>query len=322
MVASRPAAAAAVAAALALLVLLHGPPARRAAADAPPADRAAAAAAAAGAVAPPPWPGAPGEPRDMDWWRALHEELRAEAAAAAEQGGLDVALFGDSITEGWRGTAGGGPNPKYSGSRALFDELFRERFPRGAEAFGEAGDQGVHLVWRLRQGELAAGAPPRVAVVLIGTNELGWAASQAAPGSAAAAVLAAVPVAVRGAAEVVRLLRAASPRTQVLLQALLPRGGRDFRQPSLFTPALVAVNAALEAVAAASGGGVDYVDCGAAFLTDDGEAIREELMPDGLHPAGEGQRAMGECVADAAAGALARRAATDAAEAADAPPAI
>jgi hypothetical protein len=131
MVASRPAAAAAVAAALALLVLLHGPPARRAAADAPPADRAAAA-GAAGAVAPPPWPGAPGEQRDLDWWRVLHEELRAEAAAAAEQSGLDVALYGDSITEGWRGTAAGAPDPKYNGSLALFDELFRERFPHGA----------------------------------------------------------------------------------------------------------------------------------------------------------------------------------------------
>ncbi len=181
-------------------------------------------------------------------------------------------------------------------------------------------------MWRLRHGELAAGAPPRVAVVLIGTNELGWAASQAPSGGAAAAVLAAVPAAARGAAEVVRLLRAASPRTRVLLQALLPRGGRDFAQPSLFTPALVAVNAALEAVAAASGGSVDYVDCGAAFLTEDGKAIRGDLMPDGLHPAGEGQRAMGACVADAAAGALARRKAADAAEAAaaaaDAAPAI
>ena len=39
-----------------------------------------------------------------------------------------------------------------------------------------AGDQSAHLQWRLLHGELLVQNPPRVAVLMIGTNDLGAAA--------------------------------------------------------------------------------------------------------------------------------------------------
>lgn len=36
-----------------------------------------------------------------------------------------------------------------------------------------AGDQTAHLQWRLLHGQLLTGNPPKVAVLMIGTNDLG-----------------------------------------------------------------------------------------------------------------------------------------------------
>ena len=37
---------------------------------------------------------------------------------------------------------------------------------------------------------------------------------------------------------------------------------------------------------------MDYVDCTASFLTPDGGTLDHDKMPDGLHPVGEGARAL------------------------------
>ena len=62
----------------------------------------------------------------------------------------------------------------------LYDELaarreaFEATFPlREARAFGVAGDRTQHLLWRVRNGELAFRHLPGVVVVCVGTNNLG-----------------------------------------------------------------------------------------------------------------------------------------------------
>lgn len=60
---------------------------------------------------------------------------------------------------------------------------------------GAAGDQVDHLMYRLQRRELLKRHPPKVSVLLIGTNDLG--AASCFPGGAAPIVRAANPTAQR-----------------------------------------------------------------------------------------------------------------------------
>lgn len=55
----------------------------------------------------------------------------------------------------------------------VYAKYFRERYR--TEALAIAGDQTHHLMWRLMQGETPHGTGALVAVVLIGTNDIGYA---------------------------------------------------------------------------------------------------------------------------------------------------
>ncbi len=55
----------------------------------------------------------------------------------------------------------------------MYGKYFRGRYR--TEALAIAGDQTSHLMWRLLQGESPHGTGASVAVVLIGTNDLGFA---------------------------------------------------------------------------------------------------------------------------------------------------
>lgn len=91
-------------------------------------------------------------------------------------------------------------------------------------------------------------------MLLIGTNDLGTTALRTPKGVEAQLQSVAPGVASR-IQDAVRLLRDELPRSQVVLLGLLPRGtgsgegvpvGQgDFRWPSVFTPAIAAINARL-----------------------------------------------------------------------------
>lgn len=83
---------------------------------------------------------------------------------------MDVVIWGDSITEHTAGHSAG----------TLCCQDVQEAFEA---AFSEAGlqtvtlaisgDMSTHLGWRLRHGEWVT-PPPRVGLLLIGTNDLGF----------------------------------------------------------------------------------------------------------------------------------------------------
>lgn len=103
------------------------------------------------------------------------------------------ALFlGDSLTERW--------------DPANWNDNLA---PRGVLNAGVGGDRTEHLIWRLDHGNLA-GPAPRVAIVLIGTNDLG----HGRPPTLAA----------EGIRAVLLKLRARLPDTRILLLGLWPRG--------------------------------------------------------------------------------------------------
>src|SRR5258707_694668 len=96
-------------------------------------------------------------PAPFPWEAPLHNFYASEA----RQTSANVVFLGDSITFGW----GDAAHP-YVGT-STWDEQIA---PLKAQNFGVPGDQTQNLVWRLQNGELAG--QPKVAVVLIGTNNL------------------------------------------------------------------------------------------------------------------------------------------------------
>ncbi len=182
-------------------------------------------------------------------WMAMHEKFLDRAKA----GDIDLLFLGDSITQGWGG----------SGKEAW------ERFygPRKAANFGIGGDRTQHVLWRLDHGEID-GIKPKVAVLMIGTNNLGT----NEPDDIADGVTA-----------IVKKLRKALPETKILLLGIFPRD----ENPSARRERIVSIN---EQIAKLDDGKmVKYLDIGKHFLNSD-ETISKDVMPDFLHLSPKGYR--------------------------------
>jgi len=174
----------------------------------------------------------------------------------------------------------------------VFASTFAE--PYNAVAFGEAGDQSHHLLWRLHHGELH-GSPAAV-VLLIGTNDLGAARYLANGNDEEALINEAVSTVSNNILLSVQTIHRISPSTSVLLVGVLPRAGDDsrMRQPSVYSAAIEAVNLHLQEFESVDGR-VMFVDCGKGFLLPDGSGIDPKTMPDGLHPSGDGAQVLADC---------------------------
>jgi lysophospholipase L1-like esterase len=182
-------------------------------------------------------------PRGDEWWRERH----AVCVAKTKEGGFDVALIGDSITQGWE-----------SEGKAAWNATFA---PLKAANFGFSGDRTEHLLWRLDNGEIV-GADPKVVVLMIGTNNVGTGHT---PEETAEGVL-----------KVVDLLLAKT-RAKVLLLGVFPRA----IEPN--NPMRVAVSQATRLFwNRIDNPRVTKLDIGKAFLRFDG-TLRTLLMPDALH---------------------------------------
>ena len=116
------------------------------------------------ADAPPPIPVVPkdakalvGVPRPAsDNVAARTEQFNRQAKA----GGFDVLFIGDSITHLWEQHG---------------KEVCEERIaPFGAANFGIGGDTTATVLWRLDHGNLEGALDPKVIVLMLGTNNIGW----------------------------------------------------------------------------------------------------------------------------------------------------
>jgi len=228
-------------------------------------------AAAAAPVACDPAASAPVDQLDKTWWATRHTDLLAQIARRPDP---EVLLIGDSITQ------------NYEKSKAP-DENFQptwQRFyaPRRALNLGFSGDTTVNLLWRLRHGEID-GIAPKVAVMLIGTNDT-------AQGRNAEKTVCGVHADV---AEIKRRL----PDTRILLIGVLP---------SDISPAKSATDAAVNAGLAAQYAEdprVTYLDIGAAFQRGgmlDTSIFYDPRLADrharALHPDTIGQARMAEAI--------------------------
>ncbi|WP_162249878.1 GDSL-type esterase/lipase family protein [Massilia sp. Root351] len=188
-------------------------------------------------------------------WEARHEQKLAELRKLKEAGkNPGIVFIGDSITEGWE--------------KAGLPVWKRYYEQYNALALGFGGDHTENVLWRLRHGEID-GIAPKVAVLMIGTNNAGD--RQDEPEATAAGIKA-----------IVDELRRRLPDTKVLLLAIFPRD----EQPS---GSLRRLNERVNKLIAgyADGRQVFFANLNAAMLNPDGSLPRE-LMPDMLHPGEKG----------------------------------
>jgi lysophospholipase L1-like esterase len=168
---------------------------------------------------------------------------------AATNGNVGILFVGDSITDGWRG-----------GGKQVFAKNYGEMHPLN---IGIGGDRTQHVIWRLEHGEVE-GISPKVAMLMIGTNNLGSNTNEEIAA---------------GVTKIVHLLHEKLPQTKVLLLGIFPRGAKAE------DPARGRIKAINAEIAKLDDGGktVKYLDIGEKFLEPDG-TLAKEIMPDALHP--------------------------------------
>ena len=134
---------------------------------------------------------------DLPWWKHRFEEKQRRL----HEGKVDLVFYGDSITQDWERS---GP-PAWADFAPIWQRFYGDR---AAVNLGFKGDTTASLLWRIEHGE-AEGIAPRVAVILIGANNMGrphWATEDT----------------VAGIEAIVAELRRRLPRTRLLLLSVLP----------------------------------------------------------------------------------------------------
>lgn len=195
------------------------------------------------------------------WHQERHNAINK--VVEANQGKVDVVFIGDSITQGWEG----------AGAKA-WEESFNSFRPVN---LGISGDRTEHLLWRFDNGNLE-GIDPKVAVIMIGTNNFGYRQDTAEE-------------VYDGVVSVVEKLQEKEPKVQVLLLDIFPRGAK-FNQ---MRGEVLQVNQALQATYN-DDEDVTFYPIGHHFLDDDG-TISKEIMPDELHLSEKGYKIWADAVA-------------------------
>ena len=193
------------------------------------------------------------------WWKDRDKQLTENA----KKGPYDLAFIGDSITQGWEGK-GKEVWEKYYGKTKAIN-------------LGIGGDRTEHVIWRLTRSQQMA-AKPKVAVVMIGTNNTGHQMQD--PEEVAA-----------GVKEILDIIQTRSPKTKILLMGIFPRGATPFDEKRLNN---TAINQIIRRYA--DGNRVQYMDIGNVFLDKEGN-LSKEIMPDLLHPGAEGYERWAKAIA-------------------------
>ncbi|HRJ49335.1 MAG TPA: GDSL-type esterase/lipase family protein, partial [Phycisphaerales bacterium] len=210
-------------------------------------------------------------PRADQFWIDRHALGKARAREASLRGDVDVVFLGDSITQGWEGEG-----------RQAWDDAFSGRVvdglptPRGLN-LGISADRTEHVLYRVLDGTLdplaapSSGRPPRLAVIMIGTNNSHgdqYTARQIADGIVA----------------VTRAVQSRLPGIRVLLLNIFPRNVNKDAQRAKVEAASELAWSDLE-----SDSSIRRMDLGGLFTSPDG-VLDLELMPDALHLSARGYR--------------------------------
>lgn len=183
----------------------------------------------------------------VKWWQPRHDQKLADLKKMQK---VDLLMIGDSITHGWEGRG-----------KKVWDEYYAKR---NAFNIGFSGDRTENVLWRLQNGAIK-GISPKLAVIMIGTNNTGHRQDPAEETAA-------------GIKAIIAELQKQVPKTKVLLLAVFPRGAKS-------DDPLRQLNAGINEIIAgyADDKRVFFLDINAEFLEDDG-TLPKSVMPDLLHP--------------------------------------
>lgn len=195
------------------------------------------------------------DPDHRGGWERRHEQLNDRTA----KGGYDLMFIGDSITHFWE-TFGKDVWVEYYGSRNALN-------------LGISGDRTQHVLWRLENGNVD-GIAPKVAVLMIGTNNVGANSSREIAD---------------GIIAIVQKLNHDLPDMKVLILGVFPRAD----VPQALRDKLKEVNATISTLH--DGDRIHYLDISAAFLDSNG-TLTKEVMPDLLHPQAYGYKLWAEAM--------------------------
>lgn len=187
----------------------------------------------------------------LAWWLPRHQAKLEEARRMVAEGRApQLVLVGDSITQGWEKEG---------------REVWRRHLARyDALGLGFGGDRTENVLWRLQHGAVD-GLDPKVAVLMVGTNNAGLRADPPA-------------LTVAGIRRNIDELQRRLPRTRILVLAIFPR---DADADAPLRRLNDQVNAQLPGLA--DGQRVVFLDINRAFLDSDGR-LPKDVMPDLLHP--------------------------------------
>jgi lysophospholipase L1-like esterase len=183
----------------------------------------------------------PAARNDKDW-----QTRHASFNERVKQGNVDMIFIGDSITHGWEGAG-----------KATWDKFYGKR---NAVNLGIGGDRTQHVLYRLDNGNIN-GISPKLAVIMIGTNN----ASEYAPDEIAGGIKA-----------IVAKLRTKLPDMKILLLGVFPRE----EKPGELRAKLIEVNKQIAKLD--DGQKVFFLDIGDKLAQPDG-TLSKEIMPDFLH---------------------------------------
>lgn len=197
-----------------------------------------------------------------------HKEFLKRIEASKGEG--DVIFLGDSITQGWEG------------NKKAWDASFGAFKPVN---LGISGDQTGHVLWRLTEGKELADLKPKVAVIMIGTNNTGGHSAEQIAG---------------GIKAIIDELHKQKPDLKILLLGVFPRGGRGDADATTKVIPADKLNKKIDAINAitskfADGKKIVYKDIGKEFLNKDG-GLGADVMPDYLHLSGKGYEIWGNAI--------------------------
>ncbi|MGL4555203.1 MAG: GDSL-type esterase/lipase family protein [Gemmataceae bacterium] len=203
----------------------------------------------------------------QEFWKKRHDKFLNQT----KKGGIEVAFLGDSITQGWEGNKG------------TWEKAFGTYRPGN---YGIGGDQTGHVLWRITEGQELEGIDPKLAVIMIGTNNV--------PAKHSAEQIAG------GIKAIVDTLREKKPKMKVLLLGVFPRAGgigkEDMVAPKeKLNKTIPQINAIISKLD--DGKMVFYKDIGPKFLTEDG-GLAKGVMPDLLHLSKKGYEIWADAIKD------------------------
>lgn len=159
---------------------------------------------------------------------------------------IGVLFLGDSITAGW------------GRAKEIWQQHYGQYDPAN---FGIGGDRTQHVLWRIENGELD-GITPKVVVLMIGTNNMGYPAEEI----------------IKGDKKIVEMIHQKLPDAKLLLLGIFPRSAKATDGARSKIKAINAELAKLD-----DGNKTRYLDIGDKFLDAEGN-LPADIMPDALHP--------------------------------------